>query len=76
MLQHLLLGVQALYTLIMPETFGVVVSCTLSVYGELNFGGEVYPELPAASYTTLEVLLGGEVHIMRFDVCACSPRRL
>ena len=72
------LGVQALYTpLVMPRVRPIVGGQVVHYRSgnlNFNFGGEVYPELAAASYTTLEVLLGGEVRMNEIlDVYAHVP---
>ena len=72
------LGVQALYTpLVMPRVRPIVGGQVIHYRsGSMNFdfGGEVYPELPSASFTTLEVLLGGEIRMNDvFDVYAHVP---
>ncbi len=72
------IGVQALYTpLVMPRVRPVVGGQVVNYRaGRMNFdfGGEVYPDLPAANFTTLEVLLGGEIRMNEvFDVYAHVP---
>ena len=71
-------GVQALYTpLVMPRVRPIVGGQVVHYRSsDLNFdfGGEVYPPLPSANYTTLEVVLGGEIRMNEiFDVYAHVP---
>jgi hypothetical protein len=71
-------GLQALYTpVVMPRVRPIVGGQVVHYRSgnlNFNFGGEVYPALPAANYTTLEVLLGGEVRMNEvFDVYAHVP---
>ena len=72
------LGVQALYTpLVMPRVRPIVGGQVVHYRSSnlnFNFGGEVYPLLPSANYTTLEVILGGEIRMNEiFDVYAHVP---
>ncbi len=71
-------GLQALYTpVVMPRVRPIVGGQVVHYRsGAMNFdfGGEAYPALPAASFTTLEVLLGGEIRMNDvFDVYAHVP---
>jgi len=71
-------GLQALYTpLVMPRVRPVVGGQIVQYRSSnlnFNFGGEVYPTFTPSNYTTLEVLLGGEVRMNEvFDVYAHIP---
>jgi hypothetical protein len=72
------IGVQGLYTpLVMPRVRPVT-GAQLVHYraGDMrfDFGGEAYPDFPAANFTTLELLMGCEVRMNEFlDVYAHIP---